>query len=81
MVYLLKELMAVLVRDRPEVKVPETVLAAPDWRSWGRCLKGVCDTRKRPRACLPSLRAADSLKTCCPYRVKVCREVALKVRS
>jgi hypothetical protein len=55
MVYLLKELTAVLVRDRPEVKVPETVLAAPDWQELGAVFKGACDTRTGPQSALAEL--------------------------
>jgi hypothetical protein len=55
MVYLLKELMAVLVRDRPEVKVPETVLAAPDWQELGVVFNGACEARTAPQSVLAEL--------------------------
>ena len=50
MVYLLKELMAVLVRDRPEAKVPETVLVAPDWQALVAVFNGACETRTAPQS-------------------------------
>jgi hypothetical protein len=55
MVYLLKELMAVLVRDRPELKVPETVLAAPEWQELGAVFKGRLRHPQAPQSVLAEL--------------------------